>query len=107
MTVNENRLPALILQLQALVDFLGQKQAEASACLDRLSQIQKVPDANGRLRLPDDHGTGAPITSSRRNAIYDACAPDAEALLALLQASTGGSAGDGTAEEEPAPPPSE
>lgn len=99
--VNEAVLTGTIAQLQALVEWLGSRQAEAAACLDKHRQIERYPDERGRLKNPIDPGTGAPMTAARRNAIWDACHPEVEELLALFPEGSDSNAPHLSAQEGP------
>ncbi len=52
----------------------------------RLSKIEHLMNSLGSIRIinetPKDKMTGQTITEARRQAIYDACAPVADALIA-------------------------
>ena len=99
--VNEAVLTGTIAQLQALVEWLGARQAEAAACLDKHRQIERYPDERGRLRNPIDPGTGAPMTAARRNVIWDSCHPEVEQLLALFPEGSDPNAPPESAQEGP------
>jgi len=77
MPIDEAVLDQTISDLKAKLDVNEDEGNKLRGVLSAISHIQKV---NGKVI--GDRGTNQPMSDERRQEIYDACKPQADAILA-------------------------